>query len=195
MNILWITNKIFPAPSKALGIQTPITGGWMYGLAIQIAAEPENHLAVATTYNGLDFKNFKIDGVIYYLLPAKSSTSYKKYLEPLWGKLCLEFNPVIVHIHGTEFTHGLACMRACPSLNYVVSIQGLVEVYSRYYFANISYVDIIKNITFLDVVRFDTLFQGEKKFEKRGKFEKEYLQKAHHVIGRTRWDYAHVYQC
>lgn len=107
-------------------------------------------------------------------------------------KISGEFSPDIIHIHGTEFPHGLACMRACPSLNYIVSIQGMVGVYSRYYYANINHLDILKHITFRDVVRFVTIFQRKKNFEKRGKFENEYLHKTHYVIGRTSWYFAHV---
>jgi len=192
MNILWITNTIFPAPSEALGRPAPVVGGWMYDIAKRIAAEQGIQLGVAATYNGLELKILKIDGVVYYLLPAKTITRYLKHLEPVWNKVCKEFNPDIVHIHGTEYIHGLACMRACPLLNYVISIQGLVGVYSRYYYAGISCFDILKNITFRDIVRFDTLFQGKNKFEQRGIFEKEYLRRTRHVIGRTNWDLAHA---
>ena len=192
MKILWITNTIFPAACKSLGIPAPVIGGWMYGLSMQIASVQGNHLSVATTYNGLEFKIFKINEVIYYLLPAKSTTSYQKSLEPHWVKICNELNPDIIHIHGTEFTHGLACMRSCPSLNYIVSIQGMVGIYSRYYYAGINSRALLKHITFRDLVRFDTVFQAKRKFKKRGIFEKEYFQRTHNVIGRTSWDYAHV---
>ncbi len=192
MKILWITNTIFPAPSKALGIPAPVVGGWMYGLANQLATTENIQLAVVTTYNGNEFKTFEIDGVFYYLLPCRTPWNYSKNLETFWQKLCADFKPDVVHIHGTEYAHGLACMRACPSLNYVVSIQGLVSVYARYYLAGLSLSELLKNITFRDIVRFDTLFQAKKKFIKRGVFEQEYIQRTQHVIGRTRWDYAHI---
>ena len=192
MRVLWITNTIFPAPSKALARPVEVSGGWMYSMAKQLSMEQGNKLAVATTYYGSDIKSFKIDNVDYYLLPTKSTKTYNKDLESLWENICFEFKPEIIHIHGTEFTHGLACMNACTSLNYVVSIQGMVSVYSKYYYANISRFDILKNITFRDIIRFDTLFQGKANFVKRGEFEKEYLLRTKHVIGRTSWDYAHV---
>ena len=72
MHILWVTNTIFPALSKKLGLLPPVTGGWMYGLAAEVAASPNIHLAVATTYLGKELKTLKIDGVIYYMLPVKS---------------------------------------------------------------------------------------------------------------------------
>jgi len=192
MKILWITNTMFPAASKKLGLSIPVVGGWMYSLGMQIAASSGIRLAVATTYTGNELKSFDIDGVTYYLLPAKSKTAYQKNLEPIWQKICDELKPDLVHIHGSEYTHGLACLRACPIQKYVVSIQGLVNVSSRYYYGGITPKDILKNITFRDVIRRDSLFQQKRNFEKRGEFEKEYLQRTDHVIGRTRWDYAHT---
>lgn len=191
MRILWITNTIFPVPSLALKLPIPVFGGWMYGLAMRIAKAQDNQLAVATTYKGSEFKKIEVDGVIYYLLPAKSQIS-QKHLEPLWQKVCNEFRPDLVHIHGTENTHGLACMCACPTMNYIVSIQGLIGVISKYYYGNICKWNIFKNITFRDIVRFDTIFQTKKEFKRRGEFEKEYLLRTKHVIGRTSWDFAHV---
>ncbi len=192
MKILWITNTIFPEPSKALGIAAPVVGGWMYGLANQIATTENIQLAVAATYTGSELKIFDIDGVTYYLLPGHATTHYLKSHEPLWQQICNEFQPNVIHIHGTEYAHGLACMRACPLLNYVVSIQGLVSVIARHYYAGLSFSDLLKSITFRDIIRFDTLFQAKKKFVNHGVFEKEYIQKTMHVIGRTNWDYAHT---
>jgi len=175
-----------------LGLSVPVVGGWMYGLAAQIAALPEIRLAVATIYLGKEVKTYDIDGIYYYLLPVKSRTTYQKELEPLWHKVCGEFKPDIVHIHGTEFSHGLACMRACSDLNYIISVQGLVSIISKYYFAGISLKEILGHVTFRDLIRGDTIFQVKRKFKKRGMLEKECIQRTRHVIGRTSWDYSHV---
>jgi len=192
MKILWITNTLFPAPSKALGLPAPVAGGWMYGLAGQLAAQREIELAVATVYQGKELKIFDLDGIRYYLLPSRKPGTYPEYLEPIWEKICEEFSPDIVHIHGTEYMHALACMRACKDLKYVISIQGLVGVCARYYYAGLTNIDILKNITFRDVVRWDTIFQGKQKFVQQGVFETEYIKRTQHVIGRTRWDHDHV---
>lgn len=192
MRILWIVNTIFPEPSKVLGISVPVVGGWMYGLANQLAGNKEVALAVATVYKGDEKKCLDLNGVLYYLLPFNGSSGYNKGLESLWKELVSGFNPDIVHIHGTEYQHGLACMRACVGLKYVVSIQGLVSIYSRYYYSGLSLLDIIRNITLRDVLSGDSIIAGKKKFVKRGVYEEEYLVKSRHVIGRTDWDYAHI---
>lgn len=192
MKILWIVNTIFPAPSLAMGLKPPVVGGWMYGLAKQLSENQNISLAVATTYSGKEIKKLKLDNIEYYLLPCKDKAKYDKSLEDNWEKVCSEFNPNVVHIHGTEYAHGMACMRKLPNLKYVVSIQGLISVIERYYYAGISKDNIIKNITFRDIVRCDTIFQQKRKFYKRGLLEKEYIKRTKNVIGRTSWDYAHT---
>lgn len=193
MKILWITNTIFPDPSKKLGLPPPVFGGWMYGLAKLLANSQRIQLAVATTYSGSEeLKFFEIDGINYYLLPIRNQNFYRNELEPHWVEIVKEWIPDIIHIHGTEYPHGLACMRAFPSKKYVISIQGLTSVYARYFYGGISRKSILKNITIRDILRRDTLFHGKKKFQKRGKLEKEYLNRTQHVIGRTAWDYTHV---
>ncbi|WP_035650390.1 glycosyltransferase family 4 protein [Flavobacterium sp. ASV13] len=192
MKVLWIVNTIFPGPSEVLGLKAPVFGGWMYGLANQVGNVPGIELSIATIYGGNDLKKISIDEIHYYLLPSKSHIKYDKNLESVWLQVCNQAEPDVVHIHGTEFTHGLACMRILPDLKYIVSIQGLVGIYSRYYYAGLSFTEIFKNISFRDIVRFDTIFQQKNKFSKRGKLEQDYLLNTNHVIGRTNWDYVHT---
>jgi glycosyltransferase involved in cell wall biosynthesis len=192
MRVLWIVNTIFPVPSEVLGLPSPVIGGWMYGLAEQLSKQNGIALAVATTYNGQEIKKIVRGGIEYFLLPCKNNTKYDNRLELFWKNVCIEFKPSIVHIHGTEYAHGLACMRKLPYLHYVISIQGLLSVISRYYYSGISFWDIFRNITFRDLLKMDTVFQQKYKFKARGIFEKEYIKKARHVIGRTSWDLAHT---
>jgi L-malate glycosyltransferase len=192
LRILWIVNTIFPEPSKILDLQEPVVGGWLYSLAEQLLKNKHITLSVATVYRGDDFKCLNLNGIIYYLLPSKKTTGYQQHLEPYWKNICEEFNPDIIHIHGTEFNHGLSCMRVCNKFNYVVSIQGLVSICSRYYYANLSVLDVIKNVTFRDIIRHDTIFHCKHKFKARGIYEEEYIRKTKHIIGRTDWDNAHV---
>jgi glycosyltransferase involved in cell wall biosynthesis len=193
MKILWITNIQLPATCEKLGLPVPVVGGWMSSLAMELAKVKEIKLAIATVYEQNNFRPLDIENVKYYLLPKKKkNTKYDSSLEQYWKKITDEFQPDVIHIHGTEYAHGLACMKACPSLKYVVSIQGLVGVYSKYYYGSISKWELLKNITIRDILRFDTLFQAKRKYEKRGLLEKEYITRTNHIIGRTSWDYSHA---
>ena len=195
MKVLWITNIMLPPICEALNLPVPVVGGWMYSSLKELRKEEGVEFAVATVYPGREFVEREIGGVRYYLLPlrVKNNLKYQPSLETYWKRIREEFVPDVVHIHGTEYAHGLAYIRACGAEGIVVSIQGLVSVIARYYLAGISYKEILKNLTFRDIVKRDNLLQQQEKFYKRGIIEREYIRSVKHVIGRTSWDKAHVW--
>ena len=185
---------MLPPLCKHLGMPTPVVGGWMYS-SIKRLSIVESHLelAVATVYSGNTFQKYLINGITYYLLPlhGKSKLKYHKWLEPLWRRVLEDYSPNLVHLHGTEFPHGLAFLRNNVSIKTVVSIQGLVSVCSRYYLGGLSFKDIIRNITFRDIIRYNNLWQQRKDFSHRGIYECEIIARSNNIIGRTNWDKAH----
>ena len=194
MKLLWITNIILPPACEALGIDAPVVGGWMLSSAKALLQGGEIELAVATVYNGKELKEIKVDGITYYLVPSNGVpiAKYNKSLEKYWQQIKATYSPDVVHIHGTEMAHGLAYIRACGAEGVVVSIQGLVSVIERYMYAGMSAWDILKNITFRNIINRDSIFQMRRDFAKRGKLEQEYIRSIHHIIGRTDWDRAHA---
>ena len=172
MKILWITNIMLPPICKELNLSVPVIGGWMYSSLKKMQDIYGLEFAVATVYQGNEFVEKTINGTVYYLLPlmGKSNQKYQPQLEIYWQKIQLNFLPDVVHIHGTEYPHGLAYIRVCGAKNVVVSIQGMVSVYFRYYLGGISRDDILKTMTFRDILKQDNLLQQQRKFYKRGKF-------------------------
>ncbi|WP_308597086.1 glycosyltransferase [uncultured Parabacteroides sp.] len=196
MKILWITNLLLPKAAESIGQPTSNGGGWLQSSAKALLKTfPSLQLAIATVSPYVEILTIKIvDEVTYYILPLKGDIAkYNKELEQLWQKVYDDFNPILVHLHGTEYAHGLAYLKANSSSQVVVSIQGLVSVISNYYNEGLSFRDILKNITFRDVVRLDSLWNQKKKFCKRGCYEVQILQNVKYVIGRTSWDKSHVW--
>lgn len=193
MKILWVVNTIFPDAAKHLGLEQTVYGGWMYGLAADLAKVVSIKLGVATVYSGSSIKSFSINGIQYYLIPREAKGLWRKSSKVThWNTVVNEFTPDIVHIHGTEYGHGMDLINSCPNLKFIVSLQGLVSVYHRYYLAGMSTGDVLRNITFRDIVRWDNLFLAKQRFYKRGLVETEYLRRANAVIGRTDWDRIHA---
>lgn len=100
--------------------------------------------------------------------------------------------PDVVHIHGTEYTHGLAYIKACGSKNVVISLQGIKSEISKYYCAGISKCEIRRNITFRDIIK-GSILSSQKKFRNSSKCEVELLKSVRNIIGRTSWDKAHAW--
>lgn len=194
MKILWITNIMFPPIQEKLNLKGGFSGGWMVASASQLKEELDVELAVATVHNGSDFIDEVIDGIRYFVLPlnGKSNLKYNAFLCKYWRRVYDSFVPNVVHLHGTEYAHGLAYINECGADNLVVSIQGLTSIISRYYYAGMTHFDILKNITIKDFVFRDTLWQQQHRFKQRGQIEREIISKVQYIIGRTEWDKVHV---
>lgn len=194
MKVLWITNISFPDVCEVMSLPVPYLGGWMYSSAKELLSINSTiKLAVASIYMGKELKTIEVNSIVYYLLPIKKMpVLYSSSLEDYWRIIKNEFAPDVVHIHGTEYAHGLGYIKVNGAKNVVVSIQGLVRIIARYYYSNIRFSDIFRNITFRDIIREDSIINQKVKLERRGMIELEYLQKVNNVIGRTTWDKAHV---
>ena len=193
MKVLWVTNTVFPDLASFIGVQPPVVGGWMLSLAHSLSKSGIS-LTIATVRPNIQPYNGIINGKSYYLLNGQRPiTEYDRTLEAQWEKIIQEVGPNLVHIHGTEFAHGLALIKACPKLKYVISIQGLITICARYYLGQISPKEIRKNKTFRDIIKNDGLIQAQKKFAKRGEdIEKQYFKITSDFIGRTQWDHDHA---
>lgn len=194
MKVLWITNIMMPPLAKAKALPVPAIGGWMYSSLKRLFTQNDIEMAVATVYNGKLYDTSCIDNIKYYLIPldGKKAVEYNPGIEAYWHRIHDEFHPDVVHIHGSEYPHGLAYINACGPSGVVVSIQGLISVCTRYYASGIAFSDT-KKTTFRDKIRRDGILRGQKSFEKRGRFEIELLSHVNHIIGRTEWDKAHAW--
>lgn len=196
MKVLWITNILFPEAEKLLSGSGELksTGGWMLGMAEALQDTGKIELYVASVSKKVS-KLKKVTGknTIYYILPyCKGNTRINYGFCPLWKQIQKEVKPDIVHIHGTEFSHGHAYMKACGNDNVVISIQGLISVYQFYYLSGLSKKDIYLNISVRDLVK-GSIIQNQKRFKKRAEYEVEMVKMAKHIIGRTSWDRTRIW--
>ena len=195
MKVLWITNILFPEAERLLtgSGELRASGGWMIGAANALLKNYDVNLCIATV--SMKVKSLtRLVGksIIYYIIPRGKGNLYinSEYCQ-YWTIIQDDFKPDIVHIHGTEYSHGLAYMRACGSKNVVISIQGLTSAYYYYYYG-LTKADIYRNITIRDILR-GSVIKDQKRFVKRSKYEIEMINMAKHIIGRTSWDRSHVW--
>lgn len=197
MRILWITNGTLPeAMSLLTGKKEERngSGSWVDTLAASLLkAEPSIELAIASPFMIDRMKALQGKQIRYYLLP-RQVTKYPD--DPnvcdMWQEICNEVKPDIVHIHGTEYPHGLSFVNACGNEHVVVSIQGMVSVIADYYLAGLSPLRILRNTSLRDYVRRDTLFIQLRDIRRRGRNEVQFLNRVKHVLGRTTWDKIHT---
>ena len=190
MKILWITNILFPeAASKLVGNgELKSSGGWMIGAAENLINIDGVKLYVATVSPLVnEIRCIEGERILYYIIPygkgnLKPNPKYQDY----WIKVNSVINPDVVHIHGTEYSHGYEYIRACGADNVVISIQGMRCAY-HYYHSGISIKDIYKNITLRDIIK-GSILRAKHNFKRSSKYEIAMLKTTKHIIGRTSWD-------
>lgn len=196
MKVLWITNILFPEAEQLLtgSGELKASGGWMLGAANALLQNKEVKLIVASVSTKVH-KLTKLEGhdILYYILPmGKGNMNFNMDYCKYWRQVNNDVKPDVVHIHGTEYSHGYAYMVACGYDNVVISIQGLTSAYYYYYYYGMSKKDVYSNMTFRDLLR-GSILKGQKLFKERAVYEIAMLKMVKHVIGRTSWDKARVW--
>lgn len=196
MNVLWITNILFPEAMAVLtgNKELKSSGGWMLGAASNLVHNAKLKLYVATVSPLVkDLQCIKGESIVYYIIPygrgnLKPNPKYQYY----WREVYSDVNPDVVHIHGTEFSHGYEYMRACGSDNVVISIQGMKSAISHYYHYGMLKREVLQNITLRDIIK-GSVLKAQRDFRRSAKCEIAMLSMAKHIIGRTSWDRARTW--
>jgi glycosyltransferase involved in cell wall biosynthesis len=196
MKVLWLTNILMPDLAIALGKTPSSCGGWTVALADALVKSKQVELGIATNIPGVVWRKDKIHGVQYYAIPMPKGKVDRRRLPPSlirdYQHVMEDFQPDVIHIHGTEYFHGLLTGRGylkCPT---AISIQGIIDVCQKHYWGNISLGKLLTTRTLRDWVRMDGLIEQKIKWLKRARWEREIFAANTAFIGRTLWDRAHT---
>lgn len=191
MKILWICNIVLPLIAEKIKCSEPVGGGWLSGCLNALQKEEDNSITICFPFDRC--VTGSVDSVKFYSFIRENIVKYSTRNENEFINIIKKEQPDIIHIFGTEYPHTLAAINAAirSSLldRVVISIQGLVSVCEKHYYAFLPH-KAIKYISPRDFVKRDSLIQQKKKFHIRGQYEIEALKKVRNVIGRTDWDKA-----
>ncbi len=194
VKVLWVSLVKFPPLCKCLGEQAPAHCGWMYSSAKAMLKEmPEVQLGVIVYSYGKRYERYEIEGVTYYLIPTKRIDRTSKKQIAACKKAIVDFQPDLIHIHGTE--HSLAkavCVANVSNIRMVANIQGLAGAIMRYADGGLSLWDKWTNITLFDFYRGTFLLNAKRSFKHRAECENYVLTHITDIVGRTQWDHDHV---
>jgi len=188
MKILWIVNMILPQLAKKLNYSNSPSGTWMFEWANELS-KSQNDFAVACVH-GTKFQKIVTDNITFYLLPGtgKNMLIYTKKFEKVWKEIVADFKPDIVHIHGTEYSHGLSCIRTNPQLRYLISIQGLLTRIKDVDYAGLKTSEILFNRTFKENIKFNGMIENHLLHKKNAQRETEMITKSHYANCVNYWD-------
>lgn len=195
MNILWLCNGPIPRASNIFDLSESPKEGWLISVANELERKKDINLSVMfinqEVHAGI---NYKQDADILFVGVNWSSENEREKIDTI-KTIILRLNPDIIHIWGTESEHSYYMSVAIKEMNMssklVVSIQGLLSMYTYHYMTGLpGRTQIIPTIR--DIIRRDTLAKQKRLFYKRGEIEKKTLKNVRNVIGRTFWDKACV---
>lgn len=203
MKVLWVCNIMLPAIAKQLGEPYSNREGWLTATLERFLQEQRrNQITLGIAFpvtNEIGNISRKLQLVeeescscYGFIEDLDTPEQYDSAIEERMKEIIEDFKPDMIHIFGTEFPHTLACVRAYRNpARTLIGIQGLISACAVAYMADLP-GKIQRKVTFRDFVRKDSLKQQQKKFYKRGIFEKEALRLTGHVAGRTDFDKENV---
>jgi len=178
------------------------TGSWMLALLEALSKNREIRLAVACVYPGLPKQKLEVDGVSYFCMPQGQVRRLFHFVDrdddPSLVDWCVqviqEWQPDVIHIHGTERFYGL--LTACKGVNVpsVVSIQGILTEYCkwRYTFGELSISDVIAMHNPLRVIRGIGPLWDYRQILITARRERKIVRINKYFMGRTEWDLAQL---
>lgn len=189
MKVLWICQRVPPEADAVLGGEQELkkTGGWILGMAGELCKHSNIQLAIlASSPLVTSLQTIKCEHREYFILPTPKGESDKYFLEQC-KSIRKSYDPTVVHIHGTEYIEGLLWTLANGASNVVVSLQGILTSYAKYYYSGMTQYDVLSNMTLRDIIR-GTIFKSVSDFKQKALYEQKLLQRVSFVIGRTFWD-------
>lgn len=191
MNVLWLCNVPIPRATNVFSIKGVPTGGWLISVADEIEKMDDVNLSIMFINNviskGINCKQDK--GISFIGVNWDNDTDLEKI--NIMKEVIKKIDPDVIHIWGTEGEHSYYMSVAAKELGIsskvVVSIQGLVSMYTYHYMNGLPWsTQCIP--TFRDIIRKDTLLKQKNTFYKNGGREKKTINNVANVIGRTFWD-------
>ncbi len=191
MKILWIVNMVLPKLAAYLNIKPGTSGTWMYDISERLAQKPEVDLAIACVH-GDKFAKYDVDGTTFYCLPGhgKDMLFYNKSYRKLWKRIYEEFQPDIVNIHGTEYTHALSFIRQYPNAKTVVSLQGVINRIKDVDLIELNKLQALRYRTLREWLHFNGMLEMHWIHKKNAKSERKILQNVRYIMCVDSWHHA-----
>ncbi|MCK4983259.1 MAG: glycosyltransferase family 4 protein [Victivallaceae bacterium] len=181
---------MLPEHAKLLGLSYDFGGGWITGLATLLRQRGDIKLAIAATVKVKKFSKIENGNIIFYAIPAKDSTSLTDDIIKSCQKAEKDFCPDVIHVHGSEYYHGLLCSKAYLKTPAVLSLQGIINGYTDWVNGNLLQADLPFSLKEFLLRR--SLSKTKRQWQKRSIQEKHIFEGMKYFIGRTHWDKIYI---
>lgn len=192
MKVLWLCNSLLPQVAVDLGIKKTKPESWISGVYEKLRA---SEIELCYLFPHREQIHHAYDGNVFISYEEMKPEAFEKSQVTYFKSVLLQQKPDVIHIFGTEYAHSYAMVEACRQLEIqdkvVISIQGLVSIYAKHYYAHLPEKCVHAN-SLRDFLSGKNIARQRKGFEQRGWYEEKAIQGVKHIMGRTDWDYACV---
>lgn len=180
MKILWSVNTIMPRVAEKLNIKSGHAISWIDAMSERLKSRTDLQLAIVVPNKKYKKTKMNVDNITYYLISEHASKDD-------WNKILEDYRPDVIHAYGTELGHNFELIKSQPDVPIIISLQGILTEYERFYYGGIDVSKYFLNFTIRDLV-FGSVFKERRKFQKNAVREQYMLQNVSYVEGRTDWD-------
>lgn len=189
VNLLWITNWPFPKVSKEIGAKPFLSQGWLLTLAHSIADNHEISLSIlCISHDVKKLTEVFVDKIHHYIMPAKrrfhSDKQFDVYLRQVYDIV----KPDMVHLFGTEYSHGEEFLTLYPKVPSILTIQGIMTRIGEEYYGGLSTDIVLRYRTLRENLGLSGMYFTKKKYMKQARVEQKTVKMVKYVTGRTLWD-------
>jgi glycosyltransferase involved in cell wall biosynthesis len=198
MRITWFTNVPFPSAALSAGRKPIVTGGWLPSLGDALLATGAVELQIITFVIGGEDQSVFTEGCRHDMIAIPR----REFTQQLWfypkpairdrcRRLVAEFQPDVLHFHGTEASYGMLLKKGDLTGPAVISLQGILWALNRYHHGGISLYDLLASFRLRDLLGKHGLYRGAAINRKRiREVEIPILNNNAIFIGRTLYDRA-----
>jgi len=196
MRIMWFTNIPMPAVDSHLGLDTAGSGHWMTSLLDALKGQDWLRLAVVTAMPGVADTHFNADGIDYFVVGQPRGTSHLAMREAdliNCATLVADWQPDLVHVHGTERFFGLLGARKLIEPPTLVSLQGVLATVVAHFFGSLTPMQIAHATRWLELPIGYGLLWDLWRYRRVLPREREILRGVRYYTGQTEWDRAQAW--
>lgn len=192
VRVLWIVNIVLPAVATELGLGKTPFGGWLTLMTDRLARRDDFRIGVAMRAPVKALTRIEKNGIVYYAMPQSASDPFD-VPDATVAQVLADFAPDLLHAEGSEMAYTRRFLKAWAGPK-LLSLQGVINGNRNYDLGRLPLLSMLNPLrpkTALTAVALMANFAL--RFLPRLKAERETIQLADHIMGRTTWDRAHAW--
>lgn len=190
MKVLWVTYAPLGRAALLIEKNNSQSGTWIDATANEFLKNPDIILGIASIASrDCKIVDSMTNITFFGLDEIKRSQTHivsNKEIEK-WANVINDFEPDIIMVWGTEYSNGLAVLKAAARIPVIFFIQGVIGRIIRYPLGNLKRFDIFKEcglISFIKLLHFNKVLKLQRQQQYN---EIDMIKKAHGIITDNEW--------